>query len=339
LHPQQRHDQTAWSSQDRARAKTAGRPLHFTACLAEIRGDWSFLAETFHVPSWNKGTGICWRCHVLPSGYRDTSLEASWRTNRCDHNAFVARVTTAGHTMSCVFALPGVTSAILHIDWMHTVDLGVGQDVLGNTLVDLVADYDGSSRAERVDALWEDVQKLYIELSVVDRLPKFKWQTFAHGKNEAPKLRGKAAYTKGLVAVLKLLCDRRWRSGTVHQRTVCSLLSHLDACYRHVDDRDVAALAVSCRKTCTLVVALERDALRGDPRSPRWRAKPKLHLMQELCETGSSTTPKASWCYLDETFGGRMGDLLQRRGGRASPAQAALNVLLKAAASELDVLQ
>ena len=82
-------------------------------------------------------------------------------------------------------------------------------------------------------------------------------------------------------------------------------------------------MAENSRKFCLLSVALERLSS-----SKLWRTKPKLHLMQELCElTGDN--PTLYWCYRDEDFGGTLASLARSRGGHNSPGSIAKRVLLK----------
>ena len=68
-------------------------------------------------------------------------------------------------------------------------------------------------------------------------------------------------------------------------------------------------LAENCRRLCLLMVALEEAAV-----SPAWRIKPKMHLVQELCEQGLGDRPALMWTYRDEHFGGALAKLARRRG-------------------------
>ena len=51
--------------------------------------------------------------------------------------------------------------------------------------------------------------------------------------------------------------------------------------------------------------------------SLRWRLKPKLHMMQELCEL-QTDNPSQNWTYQDEDFGGSMAACARVRGGSAT---------------------
>ena len=80
-------------------------------------------------------------------------------------------------------------------------------------------------------------------------------------------------------------------------------------------------LATHRRKFCALKVALE--ARRPDI----FRAKPKLHLFQELCEHDESGRPAAHRTYREEEFGGSMVAMARRRRKAHTAPSVALQVL------------
>ena len=88
---------------------------------------------------------------------------------------------------------------------------------------------------------------------------------------------------------------------------------------------DGTVLADNSRKFCVLYSALESTV---GATCPRWRMKPKTHLMQELCEMHTHN-PSSNWLYRDEDFGGSMAAFARRRGGPARPAVVSACVLMK----------
>ncbi len=60
--PTERHDHTAWRASDKGRANVAMQ----RSCLVEVRADWEYMAEVFHLPSHNLGEGCCWTCECTP---------------------------------------------------------------------------------------------------------------------------------------------------------------------------------------------------------------------------------------------------------------------------------
>ena len=59
-----------------------------------------------------------------------------------------------------------------------------------------------------------------------------------------------------------------------------------------------------------------------------WRLKPKMHLLQELCEMREQpSNPSLFWTYRDEDFGGSIAHISRRRGGKNSSSSTATSVL------------
>lgn len=89
----------------------------------------------------------------------------------------------------------------------------------------------------------------------------------------------------------------------------------LNRCYGQLDPDvyDPEALRSASLSFSLHYVALDRL----HHSSHMWRAKPKLHLFQELCEMGRSC-PSHCWTYRDEDFGGAVSRYVKRRGGARS---------------------
>ena len=101
----------------------------------------------------------------------------------------------------------------------------------------------------------------------------------------------------------------------------------LAACYENLSEAafDSARLAASCKRFCFLYVSLASWS-----EDPLWRVKPKLHLMQELCEY-TDNRPSQCWNYRDEDFGGTVAKLSRKRGGHNKPHVTGVMVLTKLA--------
>lgn len=83
-------------------------------------------------------------------------------------------------------------------------------------------------------------------------------------------------------------------------------------------------LATHCRRFAALWVTLK-----GRSADPLWRVKPKLHLLQELCEMSAGARPALFWTYRDEEFGGTCAQWARRRGGTHSAKAVGRSVLLR----------
>jgi hypothetical protein len=80
-------------------------------------------------------------------------------------------------------------------------------------------------------------------------------------------------------------------------------------------------METQARQFALLYVSLEKAV----NKPPFWRFKPKFHMMIHLCSSHSN--PSQSWTYRDEDFGGAVGQLTKRRGGKNSPGATAARML------------
>ena len=141
-----------------------------------------------------------------------------------------------------------------------------------------------------------------------------------------PKLRGRAAEVRGLVPFAAQVAQELLSDADPVESTAKQCASHLLACYNCLAAASYCPdqLADHSRRLCLLWVALEA----ATPEDHTiWRVKPKLHLFQELCESGSR--PSTCWTYRDEDFGGCLAKLSRRRGGKKSPFSTAQSVLYR----------
>ena len=294
-----------------------GSPLGAQAFLAEIRGDWVWLQKLLKFPAWNKAEGFCWLCRVQLADLRvpDTAA-APWRWKRYEADDFLQALRAQGRDICELFSLPGVTPRCILPDWMHSADMGVGQDVAAHVFVEALEKMQGATQEARVQALWRLLRAYYETHRVPHdcRLQILELKHFVRaGESKANKLKCKAAHTRHLVPFLAWLSSRYFDASVAREGAVRTVAACLANCYQ-LQDEPGEELGKACRKFANAYAALERDALQRDPGSAHWRIKPKLHLFQELCEFGNRA-PRLFWCYKDETFGNLCANLARRRGG------------------------
>ena len=142
--------------------------------------------------------------------------------------------------------------------------------------------------------------------------------------NTSPKLWAKAAEARLLVPFVQEHSERMLCDSDV-ECTIKAAAHQLRSCYECLahDHYDHDVLAIHCRRFCLLYVAL---AVRFSPEA--WKIKPKLHLMQGLCEM-SRVCPSLTWTYRDEDFGGSLAGFVRRRGGSSGPETTSRNMLSK----------
>jgi hypothetical protein len=230
--------------------------------------------------------------------------------------------------LSPIFKSPALSLKHFMVDWLHAVDLGVSQQVLGNLFHEVVEIIDGATRKDRVLSLFAQIKAWYKEAS-----PPSQFQALTPEMiklpGKSPKLRSKAGECRYLVPFAAALAHTH-DDGTSHRHKVSRLLSCLldvQLCIS-CDPYDAQQASSSCREFCQIYVSLEQDALSsGDELS--WRCKPKLHMFQELIEYlgPEAGSPRDFWTYQDESWGGWLAQAATRRGGPKFAATCALNLI------------
>jgi hypothetical protein len=319
--PSERHDGTKFGPSDCRRRRWQGDST-IRSVLVEIRGDWAMFKQVFRLPGWQEKGGICWRCTATLESMRQTSLHAEWRNERLGHFGLLHRILSAGGTPSPLFSAPFLSNRCFRVDWLHTTDLGVGADFMGNLLFMLLPRCEGNSKQQQVQSLFRKMKAYYREEKVSS---PYQHMTALMIKQEGkcPKLRGKAAEVRGIMKFCLQQAEQMCDEADPTDETVLHAARHLHACYAHLSagQFDAEHLKLHSRKFCSLYVAL------SDMHGPDlWRFKPKFHQFQEMCEYASNL-PSSCWCYRDEDFGGSMAQYARRRGGHKTPFAVSRQVL------------
>lgn len=168
-HPSARHDGSEWGPGEAHRAKMSDRPVGVKGFLVELRGDWAWFKTVLRLPAWNESRGCCWLCRATPADIRSIDENAPWRSQRLSHWDLVSRMRAQGLSMSPLFSCPGFRSDCIQIDWLHTADLGVTSDFLGNLFYLLVKKMPGNMAAA-VAQLFRDIQAFYVASGTTSRL-------------------------------------------------------------------------------------------------------------------------------------------------------------------------
>ena len=202
--------------------------------LAEVRGDWDFLAKQCMLPS-PSHTCCCWWCTQSKDTLEDRNEEA-----RTSDEFFKWCEDTAVHDVCALFTLPGASTSIILMDWMHLVELGVGQDLVGNICWECLrrpGTLTGGSIPVRLKAL-NDLLKAYNSehkpFNPVQRLTK----GMVKSEGGQPKLKCKTSECRGLqpwaVQLAKLLLANH---GTERYLRIVACADALVACSQAVDSR------------------------------------------------------------------------------------------------------
>ena len=321
-HARQRHDKTRFGALDVKRKKLAGKPL---ACgksfLVEIRADWSWYQGVFRYPAWNQLSGFCWKCPCTPSELRQVGEDAPWRASPLTHWDNELRWQRLGRGTCPIFSAPGVSVDTCEIDWLHCMDKGVAATFLANILWCIVPKLAGRTLPEKVSTLFGLMKQFYSRNHTENTYDNFVLTMLKQPK-KGPELRGKAAQIRGLVPFVAELAASHL-GNTEPEATMKNAAALLNSMYSNLSHEsfDPANLKQQARKLALLCVALERSTT-----SPLyWRVRPKLHLVNQMCQSGNN--PSDTWTYRDEDFGGAVAALTRRRGGKNSPLASAKRML------------
>jgi hypothetical protein len=139
------------------RATWSGKRLGFHAAALQVRGDWAFYKEVFAFPHWTSHQ-CCWKRFANNSpgdvgDFRDASTNVPWRNMRITGQQFMMLQRAEGIQPSTLFACPGTTVDMVMVDWLHTMDLGVLADVIGNVFWDALPLMGAPPRDEQVKRL------------------------------------------------------------------------------------------------------------------------------------------------------------------------------------------
>ena len=247
--PTTRHDGSSWAfPEDRQRARWAGKPLGYRGFLTEARGDWAHYKQVFRFPSWSSQR-LCWKCNIT----RDLAFEfgdnPEWASpsQRVSEGAFFQSLRETGQGVSPIFGCPGMTLAAVRVDVLHTLDLGVTQDVAGHVLWECMHELYTGNPEQKLAQLKAKLRQYYQEFhagSQIDNLTK----EMLKKPGKAPKLRAKGAETRHLVPFLVILCNEAAPArADAHGRTRAQMSAALMDFYLQLGHQPFNAAAAKAR--------------------------------------------------------------------------------------------
>lgn len=325
--PRLRHDQTPWREHDKRRASLGGTALGQRAVLVHLKGDWEFLATKLGLSSWAEAS-MCWWCAARKESFARLTAEDIHALLRPPHEYF-AGVRLVGKTPCPLFSAPGVSTHSLVVDWMHCVDLGVGQDLAGGALWTLLDYFEGNNRSQRLAALFRRLQEFYAREQTPSRLDGLTLGMLKVTGQPA-KLKSKAHECRCLVP---FVAEEVCRFHAQHEGVV--VLNHLTRALGSLHQLGQLATAAEwpakqAAHLLSIIGSAWNDLAEFSPGV--FRVKPKFHMLQHLVLHVAPIhgSPAGYWCYLDEDWGGQMVQLARHRGGAFSAEGVGLKVLERA---------
>ena len=120
------------------------------------------------------------------------------------------------------------------IDWLHTADLGVAQDFLGNCMFLICSRLDGPTHDARVQQLSADITEYYAASRVESRLNCLTTLMIRKAANKSPKLRSKAGEARDLIDWAAAAVDKFLQGyDSSSEEEACRLAAkQIQACYQ-----------------------------------------------------------------------------------------------------------
>eukprot|EP00434_Breviolum_minutum_P014296 symbB.v1.2.012604.t1/scaffold820.1/size171332/11 len=328
-HPLSRHDSLDWLVTDKARKKLAGKTHNCKAVLHLIKADWKAFKEIFAFPGWQGRGALCWLCNATLQDMR--CKDSTGVDEALDHWGFLIRQRLhLNKPISNLLAAPTLRVHQFRPDWLHSKDQGVTADFLGNFLLwTLLPKMAGCNQAEKIRSLFVLIEAYYAENLVQQKYNNLTIKMLQKKKSTPPKLRGRASEVKGLVPFAKQAAEGFCNSNDPVEDTVKVAAAHLNNLYQIVfakEQFNAQAMKDESFKFRTLLRALEE--YHSGAGGNKWRLKPKLHLMEEICEK-QTDCPIDHATYRDEDWGGAMARWAKKRGGYNSVASTSRNALTK----------
>lgn len=337
IRPTSRHDKRPWLPSDIAagRHKPKQSGFGFWAALEQCRADWPWHKFIFGFPGWSAGA-ICWRCRANRSSmpYYDFSSSAAWRTARYTQAAFMTMLRASCGMICPLFNIPGFEAFMICVDVLHTLDLGVSQEVIGCVLYEFLMVSPiptGRNKELRLAELWAKMQWYYKTFQPPSRISKLTFEMIKI-TGSPPRFRAKAADTRHLIPfIFDLALEMYEADKSIHNKIVMECVKNLFGVYSCFGAAKFDADLCSELGNQFLVLYTNLVKEAEEEGHKWWLMKPKFHLMAELVsgQTYELGNPAHFWCYLDETFVGLVSKLASSRGGQRTAVTTPTNVLRK----------
>ena len=169
----------------------------YLGALAEIRGDWKWIRDTFYLEQHYGANYICHLCKahkfIERLRFNDFRTDARHRQTCVDSTAWWTAY-TAGVLVSPLVYIPGFDVWRLAYDLMHVLDLGVMQDCAASVLWQLTEPataggiFDGDTRKDRFDAAYRDYSRWVKRQRLPAKARRFKHEQWRNRGTDFPSV-------------------------------------------------------------------------------------------------------------------------------------------------------
>ena len=214
----------------------------YSAVLAQVRGDWAFFCDTFHMPAWNSAVRMCWMCqasstidHLL---WTNCCLDAGWRPTVFTNESFLEFATLHGILVPIfLLMVVGFRLECFMVDSLHAVDLGFWCHVVGNIFWHLAVRrrvFGGTTQSSAISNLWDDLTLWYKRTKCPYRLQSKLTENNLRSKSGFPKLKAKAAQARKLAPYLLLLAETYFSNDSEEEKLMFAIVRCMNRYYEIV---------------------------------------------------------------------------------------------------------
>ena len=278
---------------------------------------WSLKADLDH---WAKAYGLTHYNSNDPCEFCTASRKGHWKGW---HNYFGSDATWKNRYFSSVqwrqlysiyhflFQLPYLSCHNLEVDELHVMHLGTTMYMLGAVLYRLCFHVLAGDPEDIMHGIWTDINEFYKEHKVVTQYSNLKIGSF-HEPGQFPKLKGKGAEVKDLVAPLAHVWNEKTRgSNDRSHRWISRMLEHQLIAQRILHDyRDPTFLPVQSAIDFAQAIGgihLMWSLVANDSDTKGlniWNTPTKLHYLHHLGEKAMFLNPRKGNTMLEETYMG-----------------------------------
>ena len=316
-HPAQDPFGNSWESSS-SRKGLAGKAIHsegyFGVCWG-ISGDLDFFNKDLGTPAMS-ASSFCWRCKCDRANkpWNDFRPSAEWR------KTLLTSAELNKLQLHCpLFGYAGITPAMIHLDFMHTLDLGVTEHVIANILWTIIyQDMPGRGKEamkKNFNEVWLMIQEAYKVQQLSHRLTSFSLQCITDvdsPNGDYPSLkRVKAAECRHLLKALEPVVEKYTTASTLHQHRF-GLYVALKQIYDEVESsnrflNDPHGFASHVQKFQLHYQFLARKAMEQGQK--QWSVVNKFHFLEHVLDQAKFENPTVFWAYSGEDYVGKISRL------------------------------
>ena len=329
--PDRDHDDKPWA-RDSYESMRAGTPLAGGWFLVpwQFSGDTEFKIKHLDIPGYWGSDHPCCSCRADRSGTNHSWMhledDAWWMDGGSfkTHAEWLAWCTLFNTTPCLVFQAwsdggLGMSFFCIRGDVLHSMDLGVTLEVLGNVFHNMTKEpvdggdpiIPGEDPQARTATLWNEIKAQYRERGTEVQLSGLEHSWFFHGPTSFPVLsHAKAAEARHLApvafAVWRLYYDSANPKHVLIDRVLKCVVRFYNALVHdgwYLPRDEVRPFRTNMLLLLRTYLTLQRQAVRDHV--IEWRFLPKHHYCYHIADEAQYQSPRLSWTYGGEDFVGK----------------------------------